>query len=374
MNALQTMKHFQVLAPLLLLVANAAALFAQENPPVQNAGGAVPKAPILQAETSWIGNTFGGANERWVQVWVDEIEVSSDGSVYTASDWDEAGRCTGVYKNGDVNATLLKQYDGKGGHKSWGWGTASLAVAIDARNLYILNLDGEIVRFDRATLKYLDTTPALEIKKENDKPVGVAHGMACANGVLAIVRDGGEVQVRRTDDLKTVASTWQVPGARDVAIDRRGRLWILAGAQVLAFSREGKALPNRVSALEPSAIAIDAQGRLLVCDNAPSRRQVLAYDVQGAPRLAATFGVPRGIAAGSAGSGRARQAVPPRGSRDRCARQPVRRAQRRHLGRHHPARLCSRAPRSAPAGASCCGRSTATTSWTTSSPTRRATA
>ena len=52
----------------------------------------IPAGPNLPVQTSWIGNTFGGADIKWVQCTVDEIEVTPDGTVITSSDWDEAGR------------------------------------------------------------------------------------------------------------------------------------------------------------------------------------------------------------------------------------------------------------------------------------------
>ena len=113
-------------------------------------------AQELVHETSWIGNSFGGADNKWVQNYVDEIEVGSDGTVYTASEWDEAGRCSGIYKDGDVNSELLKQYDGKGGHKAWGWGTAGQSVAIDTTYIYLVNTEGELLRFRRDNQKYVD--------------------------------------------------------------------------------------------------------------------------------------------------------------------------------------------------------------------------
>ncbi len=78
----------------------------------------------LPVQTSWTGNTFGGANDKWVQNYIDEIEVVPDGTVYAHSEWGEARRTIGVHKNGDVVPTMLKQYDGAGGHKALGWGTA----------------------------------------------------------------------------------------------------------------------------------------------------------------------------------------------------------------------------------------------------------
>jgi hypothetical protein len=64
--------------------------------------------------SSWIGNTFGGKNssfgspnpsdasDKWVQDYIDCMTVTDDGTCYTTSEWDEAGRTMGIYKNGDV--------------------------------------------------------------------------------------------------------------------------------------------------------------------------------------------------------------------------------------------------------------------------------
>jgi hypothetical protein len=113
--------------------------------------GAKQQENVLTYTTHWVGNTFEGAGPngygRWVQDYVDEIEVTPDGAVITASEWDEAGRCTGIYKDGDVNRDLLKQYNGQGGHKAWGWGTASQAVAVEGNFTFIANTANELLRF-----------------------------------------------------------------------------------------------------------------------------------------------------------------------------------------------------------------------------------
>jgi hypothetical protein len=105
---------------------------------------------------------LAGANDKWVQNYVDEIEVAPDGTVYAHSEWDESGRTIGVYKNGDAVPLMLKQYDGAGGHKAWGWGTAGQAVAIDATRIYLINTSGELLRFNRADHKFIDTTPMMD--------------------------------------------------------------------------------------------------------------------------------------------------------------------------------------------------------------------
>lgn len=64
--------------------------------------------------SSWLGNTFGGKNssfgfpepaevtDDWVQDYIDCMTVTADGTCYTTSEWDEAGRDHGIYKDGDV--------------------------------------------------------------------------------------------------------------------------------------------------------------------------------------------------------------------------------------------------------------------------------
>ncbi len=72
--------------------------------------GAKQQENVLTYTTHWVGNTFEGAGlngyGRWVQNYVDEIEVTPDGAVITASEWEEAGRCTGISKAGDVKIDL----------------------------------------------------------------------------------------------------------------------------------------------------------------------------------------------------------------------------------------------------------------------------
>ncbi len=256
-----------------------------------------PPHTILPHQTSWLGNTFGGADGKWVQNYVDEIEVSPDGAVYTASEWDEGGRCAGVYKNGEVMATMLKQFDGKGGHKAWGWGTATHGVAIDATRIYLINTEGELLRFNRADHKFIDSTPVLEITKGGEKKAGKAVGLNCAGGLLYIVRDNGEITVRAVSDLK-LQHTFTVPGARDIAVAADGTLWVLVATEIRHYTASGEVLPQKISdAGKPTAIAFANEGRLLVCDNGP-RRQVLIYDVKNTPQQVGTFGVPGGIAAG----------------------------------------------------------------------------
>jgi hypothetical protein len=58
--------------------------------------------PAGTYHTSWLGNSFSGASNRWVQNFFIHTHVQPDGTVNTWSHWDEGGHRFGVYKEGDV--------------------------------------------------------------------------------------------------------------------------------------------------------------------------------------------------------------------------------------------------------------------------------
>lgn len=64
--------------------------------------GDVRAAEPLNYQVSWVGNSFPGADDKWVQNFFIHTKVQPDGTVNTWSHWDEGGRKFGVYKDGDV--------------------------------------------------------------------------------------------------------------------------------------------------------------------------------------------------------------------------------------------------------------------------------
>ena len=69
--------------------------------PVTVRSAAVP-APPGSYGVSWLGNSFSGASNKWVQNFFIHTRVQPDGTVNTWSHWDEGGKKFGVYKDGDV--------------------------------------------------------------------------------------------------------------------------------------------------------------------------------------------------------------------------------------------------------------------------------
>ena len=249
-------------------------------------------------QCSWIGNTFEGAGPngegRWIQNGIDEIEVTPEGTVIAAVNWDEAGRCIGLYRDGNTNRKLLQQYNGKGGHKAWGWGTATPAIAFAGDSIFAVNTEGELMRF-RWTPNDLDSA-----RYDTQAKAPKARGLTARGELLVLIAEDGEVQIRKTDDLRQTTS-FKVKHAADAAIAPDGSLWILAGSQVLHYTADGKALPEKiVDLVSPTAIAFDRKDRLIICENGP-RQQVLFYDLKPAPHIVATFGQEGGLRAGTPG-------------------------------------------------------------------------
>ena len=56
----------------------------------------------LDATVTWVGNSFPGTSNRWVQNFFIHTAVQADGTVNTWSHWDEGGKKFGVYRDGDV--------------------------------------------------------------------------------------------------------------------------------------------------------------------------------------------------------------------------------------------------------------------------------
>ncbi|CCW36716.1 hypothetical protein CTKA_01156 [Chthonomonas calidirosea] len=256
------------------------------------------KAPPGVYRTSWVGNTFGGSGGPngfgyWVQDGVAKLAVSPDGTAFCGVDWDEAGRCVGLYKEGQVNRVLLK---GAGKETAWGWNTANRALAVWKDTIYIANEGKQLLRFrwhpgDINSAVFVDETalPA--------KAVAVA-----ANRRWIVVAYPDAIELRSAQNRRVVRR-FPLQGVKDVALTTDDSLWVLAGKNVQRLSVTGQALPGIISHLQdPTAVAISNRNphQLLVCDNGP-RQQILFYDLKPTPRLVKVFGAYSGLMSGQPG-------------------------------------------------------------------------
>ena len=249
-------------------------------------------AQLSNVVNSYVGNTFSGDNLKWVQNYANELDVASDGTMVTASEWDEAGRCIGIFKNGQPVA-MVKEYNGNGGHNCWGYGTASRAIAIDDKYVYVNNCDGDIMRFNRLdNYKYIDKFNA-----------GVAEGMTYSNEYLYLIKSDGVVEKRSITSLGSISLSFTVTGGYDLAVDASGNIWVLTtNNEVLKYDASGANTGTKIAAQsgwEPSAVNYDAYNNLLLVPDNGSRRQVIKFNTSGTQ--VGTFGDLGGISSGTKG-------------------------------------------------------------------------
>ncbi len=272
--------------------------------------------PANSYTTSWIGNTFSGGS-KWVQNFVDGMYVAPNGTVYTNSVWDEAGREAGIYKDGDVigNASATHGW-GRGGGGSVTANSKYIYIAMtqepsgnsgedyppSGKKWYCVrryNLSGSPAPFSGG--RGYDNS-MLIVSTSGD-----VTGLAAAGSELYVSdRAANRIRVYDTETMNEVRS-WSFARPRQIAVDPQGDLWIIQakGAsnapKILHYSKTGTLLSGQITdVVAPTALAVDNQGRLLVAENGP-RQQVLIYNITGAPALVGSFGNRGGIYSGKRG-------------------------------------------------------------------------
>lgn len=251
---------------------------------------------------SWIANTWPGqgpnGSGQWVQNHCGELDVAADGSVLIHGYWDEAGRCLGLYA-ADGSRTgrhTIKQYDGKGGHKAWGWGMAGSACAVAGDAIFAANdKPGQLMRFTW-TAGDVDS-----VRFEREVVLAAtAQALAARDGRVAVLLPEGVVSLRDATSLEETGG-FTIAGARDLAFAPDGDLWLLVDDAVRRYGPDGTdrevALPDVGS---PSALTVAPDGRVVVCDDGP-RQQVLIYDGGPSPHLVERLGRDGGIDVGVPG-------------------------------------------------------------------------
>ena len=113
----------------------------------------------------------------------------------------------------------------------------------------------------------------------------------------------------RIYDSETLAElrSWSSDRPKQIAVDNQSNLWILQSKdasnppKIPHYSKTGTLLSKQITdVVDPTALAIDNQDRLLVADNCP-RQQVLIYDISGTPKLIGTFATLGSIYSGTSG-------------------------------------------------------------------------
>ncbi len=309
---------------------------------------ALSPRPALSYRTSWVGNTWGYANRRWMQIDVEAIAVAPSGDVFTNALWDEGGGELGHYRDGQ-----LLGYGG-GSH---GWGMlGGDAIAVNDRYVFaaqvvesigtalaaVKNLPPEGVRWYGVTRRSREdftqgvpfvgamfwpgTSLAFRlIAQSPDREDGAIRGLAADNRNLFVSNPlANRVEIFDAESMQP-AGGFAVRNPGKLALAPDGSLWIIErgrtdGARsVVHHARNGRRLAELALPADavPVDVALDARGRLLVADNGP-RQQVLIFsagastsganldtnrnDMKAPMQLAATLGESGGLYAGRRGA------------------------------------------------------------------------
>ncbi|MBN3723849.1 SMP-30/gluconolaconase/LRE-like region family protein [Burkholderia sp. Ac-20379] len=248
---------------------------------------ALTPAALAQTSTDWIANTYGtiashvgnGARSMW---------VAPEGTIYTASFWDENAGGVGVYQNGKTLGSIGTHAEFQGG-----------AITGNATSIFTplqgAKLTGTVARYNRATgLRDL----AIKVSVwDNLTKVDVITGLATA-GTLLYASDyfSNRVRVFTTDGVWQRDIPIATPGA--LTLDAAGNLWVAQknSGTVVEIGPTGTQL-NTIqigASARPSALYYDApSGQLMVGDSGPDMN-IKRYAIAGQPALAGTFGVTGG--------------------------------------------------------------------------------
>ncbi|MBN3757132.1 hypothetical protein G3N95_29615 [Paraburkholderia sp. Tr-20389] len=312
--------------------------------------------PSLSYRNSWVGNTWGYANERWVQGDVQALAVTPEGDVFTNAPWDEGGGEIGHFRDGQ-----LIRYGG-GSH---GWGMlGGDAIAVNDDYVFaaqiVVSLGDEmaaqkhlpkkgVVWYGVSRRSRADIRKGVPFDGQADWPGSPVTFRTVTTGsdndddaIRGLAADANRLFVSNVRDNRIdifdthsmqPAGSFSVRGPGRLALAPDGSLWIMersrtdAVARVVHHARNGPVLGTLELPADtvPADLTLDARGRLLIADNGP-RQQILiftasqrapAYTEQGtgsAPKsspfshedvpmqLSATLGEAHGIYAGRAGA------------------------------------------------------------------------
>ncbi|MBC1239754.1 hypothetical protein [Nostoc sp. 2RC] len=270
----------------------------------------------LTYKTSWIGNSIGSGNLR-IQNNIEAMYVTPDGTVYTNSHWDEAGTEAGIYKDGKIISALSDTHGwGRGGGKAITANNKYIYLAMTQGSIGNTKEDYPAEKTAWHSVRRYDLsgkTAPFPGGRGWDKSMLIVSNKSEVTGLAIIdselyVSDfaANKIRIFDTETMKELRSFSVVnPGA--MAVDQQKNLWIIQNknggnpAKILHYSSSGKQLPQEIADIvEPTAIAINPQGKLLVAENG-SLQQILIYEIKDPPIQIGSFGCKNGIYTGISG-------------------------------------------------------------------------
>ncbi len=246
---------------------------------------------MLDATTSWIGNTYGYGDGSWTQIDIRAIAVTPQGKVYTNAPWDESGAEASVYQDG-------KMLGFAGGTHGWGNAGGS-AIAVNDRYAYVAigvgNEKGRLVSpgiwpekgrqwwgisrraigdmrqpapFRAATAGDSRAKMAASFLKVNDVPTGTRDevgGLAASmKRLYATDPNHDSVDVYDAETMDKLSS-FSAPEPGRIALAADGTLWLLGKtltgpAKLLHVRADGRPIDD-APALPADSEAVDVARR-----------------------------------------------------------------------------------------------------------------
>ena len=215
--------------------------------------GTASGAP-LNYSVSWLGNSFSGASNRWVQNFFIHTHVQPDGTVNTWSHWDEGGKKFGVYRDGDVigntnvNANSLAVKDGSG--REW-----KIDFEYTEPKFHEYDIKPKGIRCDGERITFPGLFEPMALGMSNDGQLMVADSQTSPRQQVLFydISDLKSPKLTRAfGDYGGIASgkpgevtPTKFWGIRGVGMDARGNLYVAMsemGTSLRKFSPEGKLL------------------------------------------------------------------------------------------------------------------------------------
>jgi hypothetical protein len=279
-----------------------------------------PAASPQTVVSSWVGNTFGGANDEYVQQGIQGLWVASDGTAYGEVIWNPNARELRGYRDGQVFGGYTYQHADipNGG----------VAVTGDSAYVYAAVRFGntaDVMRYDHNLnpAPFSGGTDPQGAVLEVNPSYEYLTALAAGNGKLYVADPNSYVsQVSTAPPEKSVIrvyntgelgagqqESFSAPRARGLAIDGDGDIWVLEQAdsshpaRIVRYTPTGRPTGQVVSGVaDPSSIAVDTSGggvgRLLVTDDGPDQNVKIFSGLAESPKLSGTFGVRGGVNAG----------------------------------------------------------------------------
>jgi len=223
--------------------------------------------------------------------------VEADGTIFTNSFWEEAGKELGIYKNGQCMGTIPNQH----GHADGG------GVTANATFVWASVHEGKISRFNRPGYS--------ENGVEFTASTATVKGLV-ANATELFVSDyvGGKIKVYSAATHGSLLRSWSVTRPGPLAMDASGNIWVLTydanawgpgtGACIKAYSPTGTLLKTVTLAtgVQAKSIAIDKTNNELLVTDIGDNMQIHIYNnIDATPALVQSFGTQGGILSGTKG-------------------------------------------------------------------------